>query len=117
MAEMHLPLATPLRFVIRDLQRGAACLCCPVCGFDYVHPEQGAVDQGRSRSVVTRESTTVATSDSPSGHRGSVVVLRFWCEQGHGFEYRYEFHKGQMLCELSSWRLPDGEPPSELWRD
>ncbi len=117
MSDTSVSRVAPPRFVIRDLRHGAACLCCPVCGFDYVHPEQVAVDQGCSRSVVARESTTVAAVGGVSGQRGSVIVLRFWCEQGHGFEYRYEFHKGQLLCELSSWRLPEGEPPSELWRD
>jgi len=116
-SDTSVPRAAPLRFVIRDLRHGAACLCCPVCGFDYVHPEQVAVDQGCSRSVVARESTTVVAVGGLSGQRGSVIVLRFWCEQGHGFEYRYEFHKGHLLCELSSWRLPEGEPPNELWRD
>jgi hypothetical protein len=58
----------------------------------------------------------VTANDRPNNRRGSVVALRFWCEEGHGFEYRYTFHKGQLICELSSWRLPVGQPPSELWR-
>lgn len=117
MSETSAPRAMPPRFVICRLQQDATCLCCPVCGFGYVHPEQVAVDQGSMRSVVTRESTTVTTSDGPNGRRGSSVALRFWCEQGHGFEYRYEFHKGQLLCELSWWPLPDSQPSEELWRN
>lgn len=117
MSETSIPRVAPLRFVIRDLQGCAACLCCPVCGGDQVHPEQVAVEQSLTRSVVTRELMTVVAGGAPSGRRGSLIALRFWCEQGHAFEYQYAFHKGQLLCELTSWPLPSGEPPKELWRD
>ena len=33
----------PLRLIVREVGTDAAGLCCPLCGMDYVHPEQVAV--------------------------------------------------------------------------
>lgn len=106
----------PLRLVVRDVGTETAGLCCPLCGMDYVHPEQVAVDQGKTRTVVRRESTRVAASERSESHRGSLILLDFWCENGHRFRYRLEFHKGQVVCELHAGRLGDLPEDEELWR-
>lgn len=109
------PVPMPPRFVVCSGLPERMVVCCPVCGCDHIHPERVTVDQGNARSIVIRDSTAVVAAKPQ--RRGSVVVLRFWCEHGHGFEYQYEFGKGQVACELLWWRLPVGQTPSELWRD
>lgn len=106
----------PLRLAVRDVGDDAAGLCCPLCGMDYVHPEQVAVDQGKTRTIVRRESTRVAASERGTSHRGSLIALDFWCENGHRFRYRLEFHKGQLFCELHAGDLHDLSDDDELWR-
>jgi len=106
----------PLRLIVREVGTDAAGLCCPLCGMDYVHPEQVAVDQGKTRTIVRRESTNVSASDRETTHRGSLIALDFWCEGGHVFRYVLDFYKGQMVCELYAGdmgKLPEDE---ELWR-
>lgn len=117
MSDQHVLPKTPLRFVIRDAGEGEACFCCPVCGNDYVHPAQVIVDQGQTRTEVTREQTIVAASNHGMLARGSLVAMQFWCEQGHAFEYRLSFHKGHLNCELATWQFAAEQLRDELWRD
>ena len=108
-------VSTPMRFVICDMGTEIG-LCCPVCGLQYVHPDRVAVEQGRTRTEVTRESTLV-TAINRESFRGSLIRLRFHCESGHGFEYQLQFCKGNVVCELSTWEIGGKEPPAELWRN
>lgn len=117
MFDPQLPLDTPLRFVIHDLDDSDVCLCCPDCGNEHVHPARVAVEQGRTRTEVSRESTVVGPSSRAGVWRGSLIALRFWCEGGHAFEYRYSFLKGQLLCELLTWKIDVSQQQEELWRD
>ncbi len=117
MPDQSVLLKTPLRFVIRDAGEGKACFCCPVCGNDHVHPAQVIVDQGQTRTEVTRDKTFVAASDHGMLARGSLVATQFWCEEGHAFEYRLSFHKGRLTCELATWQIAAEQPREELWRD
>lgn len=103
-----------LRFVICDLDEGEAGFCCPVCGCDSVHPAGFVVEQGKTRTVVTCETTSVEATERGKHSRGSLVLLSFWCKEGHLFHYRFEFHNGQTFCELHAGQH-DGS--DELWRD
>ena len=105
-----------MRFVIRDVDEDLVALCCPICGFEYVHPERVVVEQGRTRTQVTNETTQVTAIDN-AYRRGSLIVLHFHCENGHGFEYRLEFCKGYVFCELSTSEIGDMETREELWRN
>ncbi len=112
----HTLIEHPLRWIVRDIGADAPGLCCPLCGMDFVHPEQVAVDQGKTRTIVRCESTNVSASSREATHRGSLISLDFWCENGHVFRYLLEFHKGQMHCELYAGNLGDRPCNEELWR-
>lgn len=114
--EQH-PSLTPLQLVVHDLQNDEALLCCPVCGGDYVHLSQVAVEQGQTRTTVGNEATHTAACDRGLLQRGSLLVTSFWCEQGHAFEYRYSFCKGHVLCELVTGLIDTADPHEELWRN
>ena len=104
----------PLRFVICDGPNDEPALCCPVCGFDCVHPVEVVVEQGQTKTVVTRETTQVEATNRGTMKRGSLIILRFVCEDGHEFAYQFEFHKGTTSCELNAG-LDSGL--GGLWRD
>ena len=117
MNDMHLSQQMPTRFVITDVDTNVAGFCCPVCGCKCVHLEQAMVEQGRTKTIIGRESTTVMAIDNCDGRSGSAIVLRFWCEAMHRFEYRYQFHKGITRCMLSRLSWPIDGQARELWRD
>lgn len=104
----------PLRFVVCDLGPAVAALCCPVCGCDRVHLAEVIVEQGKTKTVVGRELTRVLATDHGATHRGSFIVVRFFCEEGHDFQYQFAFSHGTTSCELHAGQH-DGS--DELWRD
>ncbi len=110
------PPDIPTRFVICSdgLHDG---LCCPVCAGPYVHAAEVSVEQGQTKTVVTEEVTHVLPSERFRHARGSVITLNFWCEFGHAFQYRLEFHKGHMHLTLMTEPLDVSRPRSELWRN
>ena len=108
----------PTRFVL-GIEYGGACLCCPVCGHEYVHPAVVTVDQGHIKTTSSHDTALVQPSDRHTRARGSEVRLQFWCEEGHEFSYRFTFHKGITTLQLDATDI-DGWPQSgvnELWRD
>ena len=107
----------PARFVLHTTPGNSAVLCCPVCGFECVHPLAVTVEQGHTRTDVQRQGTTVAPTDRGCYARGSLVELRFACEEGHEFRYRLEFHKGGMFVELAAQSCDPRRPFDELWRN
>jgi hypothetical protein len=99
----------PTRFVLGSDGRHDV-LCCPVCACPYVHPAEVAVEQGRTRTVVTEEATDVLATDRFLRARGSLITLDFWCEFGHAFQYSLEFHKGHMHLKLATEPLDVSQP-------
>lgn len=106
----------PTRFVIGSDGHYDA-LCCPVCACPFVHPAEVVVEQGRTRTAVSNESTQVSATDRFLHARGSLITLDFWCEYGHSFQYALEFHKGQLHLRLDTKPLPNPNSPRQLWRD
>ena len=107
----------PLRLTFCEVCEGFTALCCPVCGNTYVHPAKVVVEQGSTKTVVDHEATSVQPTDRGKHHRGSEITLAFWCEGGHRFEYRMDFHKGQMFCELVACYSGPYLTDAELWRN
>ena len=109
--------ARSFRFVVNGLDEGGVALCCPFCGSDYVHPAKVVVEQGFTKTTITRETTHTEVPVHSEGKRGSEITLAFWAECGHRFAYRLAFHKGQLFCELD--RLPTGNlgAQEEFWRN
>ncbi len=107
----------PQHWKVQDFGSDEAVLCCPVCDMDHVHPEQVAVEQGKTQTIIRRESTNVSVTDRGSGPRGSLIALDFWCENGHVFRYELEFHKGQLFLRLYAGEYSDPLKTDELWRN
>lgn len=117
MPDLQIIPDVPFRMIFKASGDFDGELCCPLCGHEYVHPERVSVEQGHSRTVVTGETTEISTSSRSLSHRGSLINLRFWCEQGHSFQYDLEFHKGNVQARLSAARRTGPFQPAELWRD
>ena len=105
----------PLRFVVGE-GYGDGCICCPLCGDSYVHPGPVVIEQGRTKTVVKDENTSVVPTDRSKRKRGSSITLLFWCESGHTFAYEYEFHKGITTVAIHVGEYVDF-PAGSLWRD
>jgi hypothetical protein len=103
-------------------QGGETILVCPFCVRDgepgiHVHLEGADVEQGHSHTTVERDrSATVENRGEPVG-RGSVVVVRCWCESGHRLAMHFGFHKGQTFFTVARGEdFTLDEEPGELWR-
>ena len=88
-----------------------ALLCCPTCGSDDVHPHRVAVNRGGKVLEVTRDGVGHAV-DRTDAH-GAITTLDFFCEDGHGFALRFQFHKGATLFRAEVTPVPQ----QTLWRD
>lgn len=108
--------ASPVRFVLAFEDR--VLLCCPVCGSRNVHPQSVEVEQGRTRVRVDGDRVATLPTDRHLHRRGSEIALRFWCEGWHAFEYRLDFHKGELWVELRTATRTDADSDrEELWRN
>lgn len=92
-------------------------VCCPVCGFNYVHIAQVTVDQGHIRAELTDDKVQFRGTGRDHGHRGSEVTLAFFCERGHWFEYAFAFHKGNTSVALRTADIDSASITTELWRN
>lgn len=95
---------------------GRSLLCCPICESELVHHKRVEIEQGVTRTTVSRESTTVEGT-APNWARGSAVTLHFWCEENHQFAYRFSFYKGSMMADLIATGEQITRERHELWRD
>ena len=57
-------------------------LCCPICGFEYVHFEKPDFIDGKDNH------------EAGWNGRGNKISILFWCESGHAFRLCFGFHKG-----------------------
>ena len=88
-----------------------ALLCCPSCGSDNVHPHRVTVNRGGKVLEVTPDGVGHAVERTDA--RGAITTLDFFCEGGHGFALRFQFHKGATLFRAELRAVP----PQTLWRD
>ena len=96
---------------------------CPSCGFNYTHPYQVDVRQLTWKATISGLGATVSKYRNEPGHRGSEVVVHFYCEGGCTFTMTMVFHKGMTyFIRTVGAPLPiserDGTPvaPHELER-
>lgn len=80
-----------------------AALVCPICKGDYVHFMPMQVEQRKTTTVVDELMTSVFSVDGPREHS---VVMEFYCENGHSFDYRLESWKGHI--RLWATNQPEG---------
>lgn len=126
MSDEREPRDIPPRFVVGEgMGEGYHTFRCPICMTDCVHHGGVEVTQGTRLTIVSHDSVC-DKSIPPNGSRGSDVLVRFNCENGHEFEYRWSFHKGSMFIGLQETKdsvregddreseLPDFRT---LWRD
>ena len=104
-----------------DFSLGRACLACPVCGENYVHPTgvtclpPGAI--GRGLLKVDASGIHLDPSVKPTA-RGVHIALEFLCEHGHVFAYRLEFHKGQTyVTRTEDHAGNENWPTATIWRN
>jgi hypothetical protein len=109
------PAPAAVRFALADGVGLGATLCCPSCGCGQVHPREMLVNQGNTATFVSVDGTNVIPSSRSETHRGSLIGLGFWCENGCTFDYVFEFHKGSLGVRLLVGSYT--EQPDELWRD
>jgi len=92
-------------------------LLCPVCGFEYVHPigvNVNPAGRGGGMVDITADGVAMTRVLAPDG-RGVTVAIRYGCEDGHLFELRFHFHKGN--TEVSLKPVGTGREWKTIWRD
>lgn len=114
---MRPKLAIPIDFESTD----APVLACPVCGDAHVHPvgfECRSPGNARGHVRIDCEGISLNPATPPSG-RGVMMTLRFICESGHGFDYEFQFHKGNTLVACQTCQLAEDVAlrPQTIWRD
>ena len=93
-------------------------LCCPVCGFEYIHP--------LSISVITKPITTTIDSKGTRIYpttkeqmknlgKGVRIEMEYYCENGHHGKIIFQFHKGQTFMEYEE--LPQINDWEVIWRE
>lgn len=92
-------------------------LCCPVCGFNYVHIASVTVDQGHVFVESSEDQVHVRGTRRHQFDRGSAATLGFWCESGHWFQYEFHFYKGNTFVDLHTAKIDNLEKQRELWRN
>ena len=107
----------PTRFLIRHDSSQQDLLCCPECGFDYVHIGCVNIEQGHQKIHAIEDFAITNGSSRHETKRGSEVQVTFWCENGHEFEYRFSFCKGQTSVELYKTDIYAEVNHLELWRN
>ena len=105
----------PVKFALADGVGLGAALHCPSCGSGCVHPREVLVQQGNTATFVSVDGTNVLPSTRGKTHRGSLIGMGFFCENGCTFDYVFEFHKGSLYVRLLVGSYTD--EPDELWRD
>lgn len=105
--------AAEFRVLDIPIERFETRLVAP-CGADYVHLVGVDVLQGDHVTEVRGSGTT--RHHAQNCGRGSVIVSRFCCENGHVFDIALSFHKGQTFISRSEC-FPADETPATLWRD
>ena len=96
-----------------------ATLCCPICGFDFIHIGAVEVEQGHVKVISKKDHVEVSHSNRHQTYRGSQVTIKFFCESGHEFAYQFAFHKGNTSIKLAGKLLDphDFGNGGTLWRD
>ena len=93
----------PEHIIVSENANRKTRLVCPVCGFDYVHPI-GITCAPTENTGGTLK--VIGDVISWNGH-ADVVTLKFFCEDGHHFEYQLQFHKGATLLTVSATNSDD----------
>ncbi len=95
-------------------------MACPVCGDEYVHPVRLACwSPGTANGLVVIDSDGLTVDPhAPPMDRGVTIDLTFVCEQGHLFQYRLHFHKGNTFVTRRTRHLLGDvmDRRSVIWR-
>jgi hypothetical protein len=76
-------------------------LCCPVCGFDYMHMPAVALVTYSACIITTKDGTKIIHSKGLGkrmGWGGWRLVMFCECENGHTTKIMFQFHEGNIHC-------------------
>ena len=92
-------------------------LLCPICGYNYVFVTSVEVTSpGTKKGKVRIDGDGISIDPkAPPVMRGTEVVLRLGCGEGHNWTITTRFHKGMTCAESVRVHAPDDRLP--IWRD
>lgn len=104
---------------------GTQAVCCPICGYDYIHPIEVCINSGGD---VTRTNSRGSTkAQGKANGRGASIYITYLCEydcmddgeispHAHKFIEVIQFHKGQTFKKTFHFGKPT-EEDVVIWRD
>lgn len=105
----------------QDQKESSNTVCCPVCACENCHIEKVAAYpvKGETEYIIDKSGSTSNSHFPEPGMRGAVVKMQMYCEYGHIFDLKFQFHKGETTLALE----PSGEfdvmtekRSDDLWR-
>jgi hypothetical protein len=104
----------PCRQVFNDDSKicSEPVLCCPICGFEYMHVPAVALVTYSACIITTKDGTKIIRSEGLGeriSRRGWRLVMFCECESGHVTKIMFQFHKGNIYLlydkiDKQKWR-------------
>ena len=93
--------------------------CPALCDLNCIHFHRVDVNQNGMMTIIDKGGARLE-SGGPTGQRGAIVAVYYYCECGCEFVRTQHFHKGAIFTGEVILRINDGDGPvtiDELWRD
>lgn len=99
-------------------------IVCPFCGEIMCHIEQVKVNAGGDITIINSRGTK-KSKGNPSGF-GVLVEIQYYCELGHRWIEKQQFHKGVINVTMEKLQnyhpeyypeKPDDYVSQDIWRD
>ena len=71
---------------------------CPICNYEYCHPVEIYVNAGGVITIINSKGTRI--TDGEITGRGVIYGIKYFCESGHSFWEKFQFHKGNTYKEI-----------------
>lgn len=95
---------------------------CPVCDCECCHIEKVSVYpiKGKKEYVINKSGVSSAKHFPDLGMRGALIKIQMFCEYGHIFDLKFQFHKGETTLTWAKSGDYDGmskKNKDDLWRN
>lgn len=77
-------------------------VACPICGFTYVHFLTIKVEPIKGDTCWTIRASGIDVRKSGPTGRGTTLTVRFRCENGHVWDSRLRFYRGEIFVTAES---------------